>query len=186
MWKKLGIGVAVLVVVTALALFVMGRADGPVFIFAGGPFTSGELVEFDAFDWEAVDHLTEFEMEITGAETSRTLWFSVHDGVPYVACDLDCEDGVLARWPQQIRKDDRVVIRVEGQRVEGRLVYIPHDSPEYAEAKAARSKKYSPEAGGRAAAEAVSHGAVVGVGEVLTGRAGSDEPGDRLFRFAPR
>ena len=125
-------------------------------------------------------------MEIVGAGSSRTLWFSVHAGVPYVACDLDCVGGRLARWPQQIERDSRVVSRIEDQRAEGLLVHVPHASAEYEAAKAGRDRKYSGEAGGRAAAETAAHDAVVSVGEVLTGRSQREEPGGRLYRVAPR
>lgn len=125
-------------------------------------------------------------MEIVGAESSRTLWFSVHEGIPYVACDLDCFDGMLSRWPQQIEQDDRVVIRIDGKRIDGRLTHVPHGSAEYAAVRAGRLKKYSGEGSGRAAAEAAAHNTVVDVGEVLTGRAKRDEPGDRLYRVDPR
>ncbi len=183
---RLAVVVGVLAAALMLGAVLLSRADGPVFVFAGGPLRSGELVDFDAIDWEAVDVLHELEMEIVGAESSRTLWFSVHDGVPYVACDLDCIGGRLTRWPQQIERDDRVVIRVDGRRVEGRLVHVLHGSSEYEVARAVRERKYSGDEGGRAAAETAAHGAVVGVGEVLTGRDKREEPGDRLYRVDPR
>jgi hypothetical protein len=164
----------------------LARADGPVFVFAGGPLRSGQPVAFDALDWERLDTQHELEMEIVGAGSSRTLWFSVHAGVPYVACDLDCVGGRLTRWPQQIERDDRVVVRIDGKRVDGRLVHVPHGTPEYAEARAARERKYAGDAGGRAAAETAAHGTVVEVGEVLTGRSNRDAPGDRLYRLDPR
>ena len=170
----------------AVGIFLVSRADGPVFVFAGGPLRAGELVDFAAVDWPALDALHELELEIVGARSSRTLWFSVHEGVPYVACDLDCVGGRLTRWPQQIERDNRVVIRIDGRRVEGQLVHVPHGSTEYDEARAARERKYSGDEGGRAAAETAAHGAVVEVGEVLTGRAAREEPGDRLYRFDPR
>ncbi len=182
----------VLVVVGVLVLAVAGgtawisRADGPVFIFAGGPLRSGELVELASLDWNALDHESELEMEIVGEATSRTLWFSVYQDVPYVACDLDCTDGELSRWPQQIERDDRIVLRIAGKRIEGRLVHVLHGTPEYTAARAAREQKYSGEGGVRAAAETAAHGAVVEVGEILTGRANRAEPGDRLFRVVPR
>jgi hypothetical protein len=106
--------------------------------------------------------------------------------VPYVACDLDCIGGRLTRWPQQIERDDRVVIRIEGMRAEARLVHVPHGSAEYETVKAGRARKYSGNSGGRAAAETAAHGAVVGVGEALTGRSKRKEPGDRLYRVDPR
>jgi len=172
--------------VIVAGMLLVSKADGPVFVFAGGPFRSGEEVDFDAVDWRAIDRLNELEMEIVGAASSLTLWFSVHDGAPYVACDLDCVGGMLARWPQQIDRDDRVVLRVDGKRVEGRLIFVPHGSEEYEAARAAREAKYSGEAGGRAAAETAAHGAVVSVGETLTGRTRREEPGDRLYRVVPR
>lgn len=175
-------GLAVLLV----GRFLLSQADGPVLIFAGGPLRSGELVPLDALDWDGLDARHELELEIVGAGSSRTLWFSVHEGVPYVACDLDCVGGVLARWPQQIDRDDRVVVRIDGRRAEGRLVHVPHDTAEYVAVRTGRDRKYSGEGGAYAAAETAAHGAVVEVGEVLTGRAVRAEPGDRLYRIAPR
>lgn len=172
--------------VYAAGAFLLSHADGPVFVFAGGPLRSGEPVAFAEMDWDAVDGLHELELEIVGAASSRTLWFSVYEGVPYVACDLDCVGGRLTRWPQQIDRDDRVVIRVDGKRIEGRLVHVPHGSAEYAAARAQRDTKYSGDEGGLAATETAAHGTVVGVGEVLTGRSKRAEPGDRLYRVAPR
>ncbi len=176
----------VLVATLAGGAFLLPRADGPVFVFAGGPFRSGERVDFAAMEWGTLDALHELEMEIVGAGSSRTLWFSVHAGVPYVACDLDCIGGRLTRWPQQIERDDRVVIRIDGKRVEGRLAHVPQGSDEYAAARARRHRKYSGDEGGRAAAETAAHGVVVGVGEALTGRSRREEPGDRLYRVDPR
>ena len=184
--RRLAAAVAAIAVGLAGGAFLLSRADGPVLVFGGGPLRSGELVGFADVDWEALDRLNELELEIVGEGRSRTLWFSVDDGVPYVGCDLDCVGGVLARWPQQVERDDRVVIRIEGRRVEGRLVHVPHGSAEYASARAARERKYSGDSGGRAAAETAAHEAVVEAGEVLTGRSRRSEPGDRLYRVTPR
>lgn len=184
--RRIGASVALLVLIYAGASFLLARADGPLFVFAGGPFRSGEQVAFDELDWPALDALHELEMEIVGAESSRILWFSVHEGVPYVACDLDCIDGRLSRWPQQIERDNRVVIRIDGKRVDGRLTHVPHATEEYAAVRAGRDRKYAGDEGGRAATETAAHGTVVGVGEVLTGRAQREEPGDRLYRVDPR
>ena len=178
--------IALLFAMLAGGAFLLSRADGPVFVFAGGPLRSGEQVGFADMDWHALDALHELELEIVGAESSRTLWFSVHEGVPYVACDLDCIDGRLARWPQQIERDARVVVRIDAKRVDGRLIHVPHGSAEYEVVRAGRSLKYSGDEGGRAATETAAHSTVVGVGEALTGRSKRSEPGDRLYRVDPR
>ena len=183
---RIWVVIGVLVGLVAMGWLGLSNADGPLFIFQGGPFRSGEVVAYDALDWTRLDAKTELEMEIVGAETSLTLWFSVTDGKPFVACDLDCEDGRLNRWPSLVRADDRVVLRIEDKRVEGRLAYVPHATPEYAVVKADRDRKYSGAGGGRAAAETAAHATVVEVGEALTGRAERAEPGDRVFRFDPR
>ena len=183
---RLAVLVAAIVAMLAGGAFLLSRADGPVSVLAGGPLRSGERVDFADLDWVALDDLHELEIEIVAAGSSRTLWFSVHEGVPYVACDLDCIGGRLTRWPQQIERDDRVVIRIDGRRVEGRLVHVPHGSAEYAIARSRRERKYSGDAGGRAAAESAAHATVVEVGEVLTGRSRRSEPGDRLYRVDPR
>lgn len=183
---QLILAVALFFAAVASGMFLISRADGPVFVFAGGPLRSGEQVGFDDMDWERLDALHELELEIVAAASSRTLWFSVYNGVPYVACDLDCIDGRLSRWPQQIERDNRVVIRIDANRVDARLIHIPHESPEYALVKSGRSRKYSGNEGGRAAAETASHNTVVGVGEFLTGRDNRAEPGDRLYRADPR
>ncbi|MCA9502557.1 MAG: hypothetical protein H6748_03765 [Spirochaetaceae bacterium] len=184
--RRLAVLAAIVVAALVLGRLLIAHADGPFFIFAGGPFRSGERLDYANMDWEALDDRTELEMEIVGAATSITLWFSVYDGVPYVACDLDCMGGRLERWPQQIARDDRVVVRLDGKRVEGRLVHVPHGTDEYVAVRAGRERKYSGEDGVRAAAETAAHDTVVEVGEVLTGRARREEPGDRLYRVDPR
>ena len=165
---------------------LLSHADGPTFVFAGGPFRSGEWVDLGALDWNALDARHELELEIVDAESSLTLWFSVHEGTAYVGCDLDCVDGRLTRWPQQIERDDRVVVRIDGKRARARLVHVAHGTPEYVVVREGRERKYAGDAGAGAALETAAHGTVVGVGEVLTGRSQRSEPGDRLYRVDPR
>lgn len=184
--RPLLVALGIVVLGLAIGAVLVRNADGPVLIFAGGPLRTGEPVALGDLDWTALDAKTELELEIVGAGSSRTLWFSVHEDVPYVACDLDCADGLLARWPEQIERDDRVVVRIDAKRMEARLVHVPHGTPEYAAVRAGRLRKFSGTGGARAAAEATAHNTVVAVGELLTGRAGRDEPGDRLYRIDPR
>ena len=183
---RLAVIVGLLFATLAGGAFLLSRADGPVFVFAGGPLRAGDHVDFAHMNWDALDELHELELEIVSAASSRTLWFSVHEGVPYVACDLDCIGGRLTRWPQQIERDDRVVIRIDSKRVDARLTHVPHGSAEYTAVRTGRERKYSGDEGGRAAAETAAHHAVVEVGEVLTGRSKRAEPGDRMYRVDPR
>ncbi|MEM7412446.1 MAG: hypothetical protein AAF430_19610 [Myxococcota bacterium] len=184
--RRLAIGLGVVAAVGLLAVVGIRQADGPVWLFGGGPFRSGDWVEFDALDWNTLDALHELEFEIVAAGSSRILWFNVHDGVSYLICDLDCIGGRLPRWPQQIERDNRVVVRIEGKRVEGKLVHVPHGTAEYKIVRAIRAVKYVGDEGNREAAETAAHGLVVDVGEKLTGRDQREEPGDRMYRLEPR
>jgi len=187
LWLRRLAGLAVLIVAALLVgRGLLARADGPVGILAGGPLRSGELVGLGDIDWTALDTLHDLELELVGEGRSRTLWFSVHDGVPYVACDLDCVGGRLERWPQLVERDDRAVVRIDGRRAPARLVHVPHGTPEYQVVRAGRLAKFSGEGGVGAAAEAAAHNTVVDVGETLTGRSRRSEPGDRLYRIDPR
>jgi hypothetical protein len=184
--RRLAVVAALLMVTFVVGSLLLSSADGPIFVFAGGPLRSGEMADLRALDWDSLDVQHELEMEIVGSKSSLTLWFSVHEGVPYVACDLDCVGGILKRWPQKTDVDPRVVIRIGGKRAEGQLVHVPHGTAAYNAVRAGRNRKYSGDAGGRAAAETAAHGTVVGLGEVITGRAESEEPGDRLYRINVR
>jgi hypothetical protein len=183
--RRLAVIAVLLVATTVVGSFLLSRADGPIFVFSGGPLRAGQPVELATLNWQSLDSLHELEMEIVEAKSSLTLWFSVHDDVPYVACDLDCVGGMLTRWPQQIDLDNHVVVRINGKRAEAQLVHVPHGTAEYTAVRAGRSRKYAGEAGGLAAAETTAHSTVVNLGEVITGRAQREEPGDRLYRLDP-
>ena len=77
MIRRIALTLVVIVVSLATGVFLISRSDGPVFVFAGGPFRSGEIVEFPSLDWTALNALHELEMEIVGEESSLILWFSV-------------------------------------------------------------------------------------------------------------
>ena len=71
-WLVRGAAIAAGLLATSLVVaFLLSRADGPTFIFAGGPLRSGELVALHDLDWEALDRASELEMEIVGEETDR-------------------------------------------------------------------------------------------------------------------
>ena len=184
--RRLTLTAGILGAVLVFGSYLISQSDGPLFIFAGGPLRSGEPVELTSLNWTSLNALHELEMEIVGEQSSLTLWFSVHDGAAYVACDLDCVGGVLTRWPQQIDQDNRVVIRINDRLAQGQLVHVPHETDEYSAVRSGRNKKYAGGGGGRAAAETVAHSTVVNVGEALTGRAQREEPGDKLYRIDPR
>ncbi len=156
-------------------------SDGPVLVFPGGPLRSGEAIAFDAVDWRALDRLRELELEVVRTGRSRLLWFSVHEGRPYFSCGFGCEAEWPKRWPYHIDRDGRVVLRVDGKRIEAMLERVSEDSAEFAAARRARSNKFSDAGGSREAAEREAAESVVRWGRRLSGA-----PKGRLYRAVSR
>ncbi len=175
-WVLFSIVVGALVFATFLRF-----SDGPVLVFPGGPLRSGEPVAFESVDWAELDRFRELELEVQRTGRSRLLWFSVYEGRPHFSCGFACDGGWPKRWPYHIDRDDRVVLRLDGKRIEARLERIAECSPEYAAARRARESKFSGAGGGREAAEQVAAETVVQWGSQL-----SDAPKGRLYRAVSR
>jgi hypothetical protein len=157
-------------------------SDGPVLVFTGGPLRAGEPTAFEAVDWRAQDYLRELELEVERTGRSRLLWFSVYEGRPYFSCGFGCEEEWPKRWPYHVERDSRVVLRLDGKRIEARLERVPEGSEEYAAALATRRSKFGSSSGGRAAAEREAAESVVRWGGQLSGAA----PKGRLYRAVSR
>jgi hypothetical protein len=171
-WLSAWIVVGVLVFATFLRF-----SDGPVLVFPGGPLRSGEPVAFDAVDWGELDRFRELELEVQRTGTSRLLWFSAYEGRPYFSCGFACDGGWPKRWPYHVDRDARVVLRIDGKRIEARLERVAEHSPEYAAAYGVRKRKFSGSSGGRETVEHAAAQSVVRLGNQL-----SDAPRGRLYR----
>lgn len=162
--------------------------DGPLFLLHGGPLRSGGFVDYSEVDWESLDHHRELELELVGTGRSLILWFSVTDGHPYVSCGFSCEDASVSRWPNHLRDDARVVVRLGGNRVRARAEPVSRELEEHAQARAERREKFNAGEGSRSKAEKTLHGVIVKLGAALSGDDKKrKKPSGRLFRIvAPR
>jgi hypothetical protein len=156
-------------------------SDGPVLVFPGGPLRTGEPMAFDAVDWQGLDRFRELELEAERTGRSRLLWFSVYEGRPYFSCGFGCDGGWPKRWPYHIDRDARVVLRIDGKRIEARLERVPEDSPEYLAARTTRTIKFGGGGGSREAVEREAAESVVRLGRQLSGA-----PKGRLYRAVSR
>jgi len=111
-WISLLVGALALAMV-ALA-FGARYADGPIAVFPGGPFESGEWVEDPEVDWSIVRDLREIEVESGVPRRSRTTWILLLDGDPYVPCSLGFPP--FKRWHREALEDPNAVLRIEGRR----------------------------------------------------------------------
>ena len=186
--KILRIGaIALGIVLTALATVWFGArfADGPIAVFPGGPFTSGTYTEYGDVDWASLAHVRELEFQLITPPISRTAWFTVHDGAPYIHCSF-CTNRILKRWPRELERDNRIIVRIGGALVPGRAVRVPDPSAEYLAVSRASREKYGGSSGLRAAAERHAASVVIGAAAYAPG-AGAEGESDRwLFRVEPR
>jgi hypothetical protein len=128
-------GLALLVGVAVVARF----HDGPISIFPGGPFRSGERVVAEP-DWAFARDIPEVELQLVDPPRSRIVWLVVHDGLPYVACGF-LDVPLWKQWPYEVLEDDRVVLRIDGRLYERKAVKVT-DPAEYAAVATLAAEKY--------------------------------------------
>jgi hypothetical protein len=137
-------GLIALVVVAFVAVLIGARfADGPVAIFAGGPFTSGEKVTGPEPDWSFVHDVQEVEFQLLDPERSRVTWIIEHDGKAYIPSGyMTTWWGKLwKQWPFEAEKDPRILLRVGSDLYERKLVRVD-SGPVLAPLTAELSRKY--------------------------------------------
>jgi len=137
---------ALAAVVVSLALVALGArfADGPVAIFPGGPFESGEWVEDAQVDWTAAADLEEIELQSGGR--SRTTWILVVDGEAHVPCSLSFPPGKT--WHREALEDPEAVVRVAGKRYARRLIKVDDPALEQRLVETVRAKYRPPPGSG--------------------------------------
>lgn len=101
------LGVAVMIG----GMFVAARfMDGPFGMIPGGSFRSGTPVAFPA-QWSFAESLETIEMQLDGADTSRTIWIVVHDGGAYLPANLGFPPGKT--WHLDADQDGAAQLRIE-------------------------------------------------------------------------
>ena len=124
--RILGLVLAVLLI--AIAGLAVGARfhDGPIAIFAGGPFASGELVTGPEPDWSFVREVREVEFQLLDPPRSRTTWILDHAGKAYIPCGYMTTwwGRIWKRWPHEAAVDPRILLRIDGKLYERRLVRI--------------------------------------------------------------
>jgi len=112
--RFLALGVAVLAVVIAAMAFAARLSDGPLEVFPGGTFRSGEWVTAPVADWSFVADVDTLQMQLEAGDSSRTVWILVSEGVAYIPCSLGFPPG--KKWHKQAVEDGRAILRHEGHR----------------------------------------------------------------------
>jgi len=127
--KWLLVFIAAVVVSMAVFLNYMKSHDGPIEIFSGGPFQTGELVTVEP-NWDSIKDLETIQFQLLDPPRSRTTWLAVHKGKLYtISAFMNSPIGkIWKKWPNQAIKDGRSLLRIDGKIYERQLTRIPADS----------------------------------------------------------
>lgn len=141
------LGVLVVLLLVAIGGLAVGArlADGPIAIFAGGAFESGELVSGPEPDWSFVRDVQEVEFQLLDPPRSRTTWILYHEGKAYIPCGYMTSwwGKLWKQWPREAEKDPRILLRIGDQIYERKLVRI-QEGPVIAPLLAELGRKYVP------------------------------------------
>ena len=158
-FKWLGISLGTLVLLVGIFLFSMRFSDGPMAVFSGGSFSSGQRAAAPD-DWSYLTDRSTIEFQTMDPATSRTVWLAVHDRrLFFVSGYMNTGyGGIWKQWPHYLSNDDNVILRIDGNLYEQRLERIMQ-GPEVVPVLTELARKYFPGTGtGLATADAVTNG----------------------------
>ena len=132
-----------LVLLIVVGLIGARFADGPIAIFAGGAFTSGELVTGPEPDWSFARDIREVEFQLVEPPRSRTTWILEHDGRIFIPCGYMTTSWgrIWKQWPIEALEDGRAILRIGDKLYERELVRI-EEGPLLGALTAELSRKY--------------------------------------------
>ncbi len=121
--RILGLGLLVVLIGTAGLAIAARFNDGPLAIFAGGPFSEGELVELTWHDATFLADVEELEWQLEEPPRSRITWVVVHDRMAYIPCGMP-EFRLWKQWPHEAVQDGRAIFRIDGKLHRRHLVKV--------------------------------------------------------------
>ena len=123
--KKVFKWLSITAVVVGIFLFSMRFTDGPIEIFTGGPFSTGELTEAPS-DWSYLTDRDLIEFQTIDPSRSRTVWLAVHEERLFVVSGYmnTAQGRIWKQWPHYLENDDRIILRIDGNLYEQRLERI--------------------------------------------------------------
>lgn len=114
-------------ILAAVAIFASATrfTDGPLAVFTGGPFKSGEITEAPS-DWSYLKDRELIEFQTMEPQRSRTVWLATHDRRLFIVSGYmnTRQGGIWKQWPYYLESDDRVILRIDDKLYEQRLERI--------------------------------------------------------------
>ena len=128
----------------SMFLFYMRFHDGPIEIFAGGAFKTGESIEGTEPDWSALKDRETIQFQTLEPARSRTTWLAVHQGKIYTPSGyMNSKAGkIWKQWPRNAMVDGRALMRIDGKIYKRQLIRINADDPATIHVLAELNRKY--------------------------------------------
>ena len=146
--NTIGLTLGIAVGLIALLLAQMRFSDGPLEVFSGGPFTTGELATAPD-DWSFLADRGTVEFQTLQPARSRTVWLAVHDQNLFLVSGYmnTSYGGIWKQWPHYLDHDDRIILRIDGKLYEQRLQRVM-EGPEVVPVLSEFARKYFGDADG--------------------------------------
>ena len=107
-----------------LALFLgsMRFHDGPLEIFAGGPFKTG-TPSTSPSNWSFLKDRSTIEFQTMEPQQSRTVWLATYERRLFIVSGYMTTNygAIWKQWPHYLEADDRVILRIDGNLYQQRL-----------------------------------------------------------------
>ncbi|MEZ5492019.1 MAG: hypothetical protein R3F50_17170 [Gammaproteobacteria bacterium] len=141
-FKKLFIFLLILLLAVTLFLVSMRFHDGPLEIISGGPFKTGTRAT-PPEDWSFLTDRDTIEFQTLTPSRSRTVWLAVYEGRLFIVSGYMTTGygAIWKQWPHYLENDDRIIVRVDGQLYEQRLMRLT-SGPEIEPVLREFSRKY--------------------------------------------
>ena len=112
--NTIGLTLGVAVGMIGLFLALMRFSDGPLEVFSGGPFTTGELTTAPD-DWSFLADRGTVEFQTLQPARSRTVWLAVHNESLFLVSGYmnTSYGGIWKQWPHYLYHDDRICVSME-------------------------------------------------------------------------
>ena len=140
--KTIGLTLGIAVGMIGLFLAMMRFSDGPLEIFSGGSFTTGELTTAPD-DWSFLSDRGTVEFQTLQPARSRTVWLAVYNQSLFLVSGYmnTSYGGIWKQWPHYLDHDDRIILRIDGKLYEQRLKRVM-EGPEVVPVLSEFARKY--------------------------------------------
>ncbi len=120
--KWTGLIIVALILCISLFLGSMRFHDGPLEIFAGGPFKTGTLSTSPS-SWSFLKDRYSIEFQTMEPAQSRTVWLATYEQRLFIVSGYMTTNygAIWKQWPHYLEADDRVILRIDGNLYQQRL-----------------------------------------------------------------